>query len=177
MTSSARHAYVRILAILVFTVVGFILVEQPFRVFEAHAVTWVLLALGADGTRVPYGSIIEIYPSGQPSLLASITVSCSSLSSLLAIGCLSLLGPRRMRRRWFGALGVALIVVAIGNVLRIVMSLAAGLFAGRSALLLFHDWVGGAFAFAYTLGGYILFLYLVLPRHDAAAGRPHEAVA
>lgn len=171
MSTPARHAFLRVGAILLVSVVGFMLVERPFRELESHTVSALLVLVGADRTRVPYGSVIEIFPRGQRSLLAEITMSCSSLSSLLAIGCLSCLGPGRLRRRWWAALGVALAIVAVGNVLRIALSLGAGLLAGRSALLLFHDWVGGMFAFAYTLGGYILFLYLVLPRR-VASGAP-----
>lgn len=167
MSTPARHAFLRVGAVLFVSIVGFLLLERSFRSLETHAVSGLLVLAGATGTHVTYGSVIEIFPRGHPPLLASITVSCSSLSSLLAIACLAFLGPDRLRRRWWTALGVALMVVAVGNILRIALSLAAGLLAGRSALLLFHDWVGGAFAFAYTLGGYILFLYLVLPRHDA----------
>jgi len=177
MSTPARHAFLRVGAVLLVSVVGFLLIERPFRVLESHVVSALLLLVGADGTHVPYGSIIEIFPRGKPSLLAEITLSCSSLSSLLAIACLSCLGPDRLRRRWWAGLAVALTVVAVGNVLRIALSLGAGLLAGRSALLLFHDWVGGVFAFTYTLGGYILFLYLVLPRHGASGTHAHDALA
>jgi carbamoyl-phosphate synthase large subunit len=177
MSSPARHAFVRVCAVLFVSIFGFLLIEQPFRVGESHAVSGLLLLVGADGTHVPYGSVIEIFPSGHPALLASITMSCSSLSSLLAIACLAFLGPDRLRRRWWSALAIALGVVALGNILRIALSLGAGLLAGRSALILFHDWVGGVFAFTYTLGGYILFLYLVLPNHDQPQRETRDALA
>ncbi len=177
MSTPARHAFVRVFVVLFVSIVGFLLIEEPFRVGESHVVATLLGLVGADGTRVPYGSVIEIFPSGSPSLLASISMSCSSLSSLLAIACLAFLGPDRLRGRWWSALGIALVVVAVGNILRIALSLGAGLLAGRDALILFHDWVGGVFAFAYTLGGYILFLYLVLPRHGRPLGQTHDAVA
>ncbi len=168
MSMPARHAFLRVFVVLFISIAGFLLIESPFRVGESHVVAALLGLVGADSTRVPYDTVIEIFPSDGPSLLASITMSCSSLSSLLAIACLAFLGPNRLRRRWWSALGVALVVVALGNILRIALSLGTGLLAGRDALILFHDWVGGVFAFIYTLGGYILFLYLVLPRH----GRP-----
>jgi len=177
MSTPARHAFLRVFAVLFVSIAGFLLVEGPFRVGESHAVAALLVLVGADGTRVPYDSVIEIFPSGQPSLLARITMSCSSLSSLLAIACLAFLGPDRLHRRWWSALGIALAVVALGNLLRIALSLGAGLLSGREALILFHDWVGGAFAFVYTLGGYILFLYLVLPRHGRPLGQSHDALA
>lgn len=177
MSTPARHAFLRVFAVLFVSIVGFLLIEGPFRVGESHAVAAVLATAGADGTRVPYESVIEIFPADGPSLLASITMSCSSLSSLLAIACLAFLGPDRLRRRWWSALGIALTVVALGNVLRIALSLGAGLLAGRDALILFHDWVGGLFAFIYTLGGYILFLYIVLPRHGRPLSQSHDALA
>ena len=58
-------------------------------------------------------------------------------------------------------------MVAIGNVLRITASVGMGLVAGRASLVLFHDWVGSLFAFAYILGGYILMISLLLPRPAA----------
>jgi hypothetical protein len=33
---------------------------------------------------------------------------------------------------------------------------------------MFHDWVGAVFTFGYTLFGFILMLYLVLPRRAPA---------
>ena len=177
MSSPARYAFLRVAAVLFVAIVGFLLIESQFRALESHAVSALLVLVGADRTHVPYGSVIEIFPRDHPALLASVSMSCSSLSSLLAIGCLACLGPDRLRRRWWGALGIALAIVAVGNILRIGLSLGAGLLAGRSALVLFHDWVGGLFAFTYTLGGYILFLYLILPRHPAAGSPAHDALA
>ncbi len=177
MSSPARHAFLRVAAVLFVAIVGFLLIERQFRALETHVVAALLVLAGADGTHVPYGSVIEIFPRGHPALLASITMSCSSLSSLLAIACLAFLGPDRLRRRWWTALGIALTIVAVGNLLRIGLSLGAGLLAGRTALVLFHDWVGGLFAFTYTLGGYILFLYLILPRHPVPGAPFHDALA
>lgn len=177
MSMPARHAFLRVFLVLFVSIAGFLLIESPFRVGESHVVAALLGLVGADGTRVPYDAVIEIFPGDGPSLLASITMSCSSLSSLLAIACLAFLGPDRLRRRWWSALGIALVVVALGNILRIALSLGAGLLAGRDALILFHDWVGGVFAFIYTLGGYILFLYIVLPRHGRPLGQIDDALA
>jgi hypothetical protein len=61
------------------------------------------------------------------------------------------------------ATGAAVGTVVAGNILRISASLAVGLVAGRTSLVLFHDWVGSMFGFGYTLGGYVLLLYLLLP--------------
>ena len=50
-------------------------------------------------------------------------------------------------------------------------SLWVGLEAGPASLVLFHDWVGTLFALTYTLVGFFLMLYLILPSataHDPA---------
>ena len=58
--------------------------------------------------------------------------------------------------------GVASIVV--GNLIRIGTSVIAGLLAGEVSLVLFHDWVGSTFGFAYTIGGFVLMLAILLRR-------------
>jgi carbamoyl-phosphate synthase large subunit len=150
--------------VLAATVAGFALLQRPCRELETYAVAGLLQLAGADETRVLSGTYIEIFPAGHGSLLAYVTPACSALSSLLAITALAVAGRHRPTRRWWLALVAALATIALGNVLRMTVSLAVGLEAGEPALVAFHDWVGGTFAFAYTLFGYILFLYLVLPR-------------
>ena len=61
-----------------------------------------------------------------------------------------------------GVIGVASIVV--GNLVRIASSSVVGLLAGRVSLVLFHDWVGSSFGFAYTIGGFVLMLAVLLRR-------------
>src|SRR4029077_1564261 len=93
-------------------------------------------------------------------VIAVLTPSCSSLGSMLALLCLALLIPGG-GRRW-PAVVAAVGAVVIGNFIRITVSLLAGVLIGEPGLVLFHDWVGGAFGFAYTLGGYMLMLWIVL---------------
>ena len=62
--------------------------------------------------------------------------------------------------------------VFVGNVLRIAGSIGIGLLYGSRSLVLFHDWIGSLFAFGYTLGGFLLMVYLLLPPERPAAGHP-----
>jgi hypothetical protein len=52
--------------------------------------------------------------------------------------------------------------VFAGNVLRLAGSLGFGLWVGERSLVLFHDWVGTVFTYAYTLGGYLVMLSMLL---------------
>jgi exosortase/archaeosortase family protein len=172
-TDSARYAVPRTVAILVGSIVGFVLLQHPARVVESHAVAGLLSLAGAHGTHVVLGTYVDVQPAEHGFLLASLTPACSSLAALLAITCIAVMSGAGTRSRRFVALGIALTVIAVGNILRMAASLAVGLVAGRSVLVLFHDWVAGMFTFAYVLGGFVLFLYLVLPdRRRAADGAP-----
>ena len=53
------------------------------------------------------------------------------------------------------------------------MSLWAGLRYGPDGLVLFHDWLGTMFGLLYTLAGFLLMLYLMLP--SATADIPRAA--
>ena len=119
-----------------------------------------------------FDTSIQIFPRRGDPVRGEITASCSSLASMLAIGCLGLLTPRVARSRRAFALGVALAAVFLGNVVRITASMALGYVAGRQALVLFHDSIGSMFTFGYTLGGFILMLWLLLPTHPAVPAAP-----
>jgi carbamoyl-phosphate synthase large subunit len=75
--------------------------------------------------------------------------------------------PRATSRR-FLAIGAAVVAVVVGNFVRISSSVVVGLYAGRSSLVLFHDWVGSMIGFAFTLGGFILMLWILLPARAEA---------
>jgi exosortase/archaeosortase family protein len=172
-TDSARYALPRSLATLVASFAGFFLLQHPARVLESHAVAGLLALVAAHGTHVVLGTYVDVEPSGHGLLLASLTPACSSLAAVLAITCIASVSRAGTRSRRLLALGVALSVIIAGNVLRMAAVLAVGLVAGRSVLVLFHDWVAGMFTFAYVLGGYVLFLTLVLPdRRPTSAPAP-----
>jgi exosortase/archaeosortase family protein len=177
-TDPARRAIPRALIIVAASVAGFVLLQHPARMIESHAVAALLSVAGAHGTHVLLGTYIEVLPAKHDVLVASVTPSCSSLASLLAISCVAAISGVGSRSRRLTALCVALAVIAIGNVLRMATSLGVGFIAGRSVLVLFHNWVAGMFTFAYVLAGYALFLYLVLPkRRRTGAARPTTATS
>jgi exosortase/archaeosortase family protein len=148
---------------LLVTVGTFVALIQPVRRAEAAAAAGLLHLLGAEGVTVQLGTSIQVFPPEHAAFRASVTPSCSCLAALLAIGYVAGFLPRGPRKRRFSVVLVALVAVAAGNVLRIAASLGVGLVAGRVSLILLHDWVGSVFTFAYTLGGYLLMLYLLLP--------------
>jgi exosortase/archaeosortase family protein len=163
MSGRPTAVFVRILVVLAVAVSGFALLQGPSRQLEAQASTSLLRAAGARGVFAGSGDSILVLPSGRPAFRAVVTPACSALSSVLCIVCLASFAPRRRRWAWARGLLCATTVVVAGNIVRIATSVAVGLLAGRASLVLFHDLVGSAFAFAYTLGGYVLFLYLLLP--------------
>jgi carbamoyl-phosphate synthase large subunit len=76
-----------------------------------------------------------------------------------------------------------LVAIVAGNLIRIAGSVVVGLFSGRASLVLFHDWVGSVFGIAYTIGGFIVTLTLLLRggqprrgRHATRRARPHRRV-
>jgi exosortase/archaeosortase family protein len=170
-TTPGRHAAIRVLAVVVASIGGFLLLEQPVRRLEASAAGWLLQTAGADNLFV-FGPSVQVFPAGYEPFRAVVAPSCSSLTSLLALVCLASLAPKRPRLRRYGALLAALATVAVGNLLRITGSIAVGLVAGPSSLILFHDWVGSIFTFVYTLGGYVLMLYLLLPPRSRVRSAP-----
>jgi exosortase/archaeosortase family protein len=79
-------------------------------------------------------------------------------------------GDLRRRTPWrvLAVVGVILVLAAVaavfvGNFLRICSSVVAALYAGKPSLVLFHDWVGSMIGFAFTLGGFVLMLWILLP--------------
>ena len=173
MTPRAAAALGAPVAVLAAVLAAFALLDGPVRGVEAGAAVDLLHALGAPTravqVRAPSG--IAVFPARSAPFLAVVTPSCSALGSLLALTLLGLFVPARYRLRRPAALACALVLVAAGNVVRIAASVAVGLAVGTGSLVLFHDWVGSLFAFAYTLGGYLLMLFLLLPRRSDAAER------
>jgi len=141
----------------------FFALMRPVRMAEASAAAGLLHLFGVGDVTVQLGTSIQVFPKGHTPFRASVTPSCSCLSALLALGYVAGFLPRKSHRRRFPAVIAAMGAVAGGNVLRIAASLGIGLVAGRASLVLFHDWVGSVFTFAYTLGGYLIMLYLLLP--------------
>jgi exosortase/archaeosortase family protein len=164
MMGRSGGTFLKVFAICVAAVVGFLLFHDAVRAFETRAALWVLGVAGAPGLHAVGPTTVLIVPRSHAAFNVLITPSCSALSSLLAFGCLGSLTARYPLARRATAIATAVGIVASGNVLRIAGSMAIGLVAGRTSLILFHDWVGSMFTLVYTLGGYILMLGLLLRR-------------
>ena len=167
MTPLGRATFLRLGFVLAVTIVGFVMLQRPAREVETRAAVGVLQLVRAEGITAR-GTAVIVAPADEQPFRAIVTPSCSSLASILAIGCLASLAPVSGRTRKATALAVAMVTVAVGNVARIAASLGFGLLAGPGTLILFHDSVGNVFSFAYTLLGYVLMLYLLLPASPAA---------
>jgi len=177
MTGEGRLALGRAAAVVAVATAGFFALQRPMRELEAAASALVLRLFGADGVSATGDASIQVFPSGHAPFEAVVTAACSSLPALLAVAALGTFAVTGSTRRHAAAVVAALAVVLAANVLRISASVAVGLVAGRSSLVLFHDWVGSMFTFAYALGGYTLMLYLLLPRRRAAPVVEAHAVA
>jgi exosortase/archaeosortase family protein len=142
--------------------------ETPFRHWEALMVAEMVNAVGQHGLLGVHDSeILVSYGSGARLQVfwVAITPSCSSLGPALALGLISYVmsvGYPPSDRLLAGVAGVASIVA--GNLVRIGSSVIVGLHSGRASLVLFHDWVGSTFGFAYTVGGFVIVLAILLHR-------------
>jgi exosortase/archaeosortase family protein len=170
-TSRTLAILLRPVSVIALVMITFVLANAGFRQLEAAAATQLLHLSGLTETHrvllLP-GSRIAVFPEAVGPFVAVVTPSCSALSALLAVAFLAWFGPPGRIGRRIGALGCALVCVLAGNVLRIAGSIGVGLVHGKASLVLFHDWVGSLFAFGYTLGGYLLMLFLLLPAAVAA---------
>jgi carbamoyl-phosphate synthase large subunit len=159
----------RIALVVVLTAWLYTTFELPMRRFEASTAAAILRVFDARDSQVQLGTSVAVFPVHHSAFRASVTPSCSALPSVLALSAVVALLPVKpwFRRGW--ALAVALAVIVVGNICRVVAVMGLGLVAGSGALVLFHDWVGSTFTFAYTFGGFLVFLYLMLPRVPADA--------
>jgi exosortase/archaeosortase family protein len=158
----------RMAALVALLGVAFAAGQTSFRHLEAMAVAELVGAVGQHGVLGVHDSqVLLSYGSGTGMQVfwVAITPSCSSLGPALALALISYVmsvGYPKFDRVLAGAAGVAAIV--IGNTVRIASSVIVGLHSGRVSLVLFHDWVGSTFGFAYTVGGFVLVLAILLRR-------------
>jgi exosortase/archaeosortase family protein len=159
------RSILRIAALTALVGVLFVAGQALFRHWEALAVAEAVRAIGFHGVFGVEGSEILLQQGSSAPFWVDITPSCSSLGPALALALIATImsvGNPVPDRVLAVVVGVASIVV--GNLVRIGSSVIAGLLAGRVSLVLFHDWVGSTFGFAYTVGGFVLMLALLLRR-------------
>lgn len=137
---------------------------DPFRRLEGTAAVDLLHFVGVPDHTVQSlgGALLAVIPPGRDGFLIYVAPGCSSLAALLTLVLLVLFTPRGLGWWRLCAPAAAVVCVLAGNVLRLAGSLGFGLVAGRESSLLFHDWAGTIFSYIYTVGGYLLMLWLLL---------------
>jgi len=120
---------------------------------------------------VVHATFFQLLPPDQEAFRAQLTPYCSALIPILALVCIGFFILHGTWRRRLLSVGAAALLVLVCNVLRISGSLWAGYELGGDALVLFHDWIGTFFALAYTMAGFFLMLFLLLPSPSASMPR------
>jgi exosortase/archaeosortase family protein len=162
---SLRHSALRVAAFTAAAGVVFVVGQTAFRHWEALAVAGGVRLLGFHGVLTVSGGSILLSPKSGGLFWVDITPSCSSLGPALAITLIAVVlssGSPRSDRLLASVAGVASAIA--GNLVRIGSSVIVGLLAGPVSLVLFHDWVGSIFGFAYTIGGFVLVVSILLRR-------------
>jgi carbamoyl-phosphate synthase large subunit len=173
MSDRLAYALLRLVAAVGVIVTGYVVLADWMRRFEAATATTLVRAGGSNRVLELGNGSILIEPRGRGAFIATVTASCSSISSILALSCLAALARRGSRRRRLGALACTIAIVVGANILRIAASIEIGLVAGRDSLVLFHDFVGSVMTFASILAGFIMMLYLLLPDRRAEVTVSH----
>jgi exosortase/archaeosortase family protein len=143
-------------------VAGFHALVDPARRLEAALVMTVLAPMG-DRASVVNDTFFQLLPPDQVAFRAQLTPYCSAIIPVLALACIGFFILHGTWSRRLLAVSTAAALVLVCNVLRISGSLWAGYSLGGDALLLFHDWIGTFFALVYTLVGFFLMLFVLLP--------------
>jgi exosortase/archaeosortase family protein len=159
------------LAMSIFVAVGgFHLLNGPARRLEATLVMLTLRPLG-DRASVVNDTYFQLLPPDEGAFRAQLTPYCSSLIPILALATIGFFILHGTWLRRLFSVGGAAALVLLCNVARISGSLWMGYEYGGQALVFFHDWVGTLFALAYTMAGFFLMLYLLLPSATAQIPR------
>lgn len=161
---------VSLAASLAVAVVGFHVFVDPMRDFEGLLVMAFMSPLGSRSTVVD-GYMFQVLPPHHEAFRALLTPYCSAVIPALALATIGLFVLSGTLLRRVVAVVVAVSLVLVCNVLRISGSLWMGYEYGGGALVLFHDWVGTFFALGYTMAGFFLMLYLLLPSATAQTAR------
>jgi exosortase/archaeosortase family protein len=149
---------------------GFQLLNGPARRLEAMLIMGSLRPVGSRASLVNH-TYFQLLPPGQVAFRAQLTPYCSSLIPILALATIGFFILHGTWLRRLFSVGAAATLVLLCNVARISGSLWMGYKFGGTALVLFHDWIGTFFALAYTMAGFFLMLYLLLPTATAQIPR------
>jgi exosortase/archaeosortase family protein len=149
---------------------GFNLLNEPARRLEAWLVMVSLRPVGSRASVVNQ-NFFQLLPPNQVAFRAQLTPYCSSLIPILALATIGFFILHGTWLRRLVSVGAAAALVLFCNVVRISGSLWMGYAFGGNALVLFHDWIGTLFALIYTMAGFFLMLYLLLPTATAQIPR------
>jgi exosortase/archaeosortase family protein len=149
---------------------GFYLLTDPTRRLEGWLVMGLMRPVGSRASIVNE-TFFQLLPPGQEPFRAQLTPFCSSLIPILALACIGFFVLHGTWARRLMSVAAATALVLLCNVVRIAGSLWAGYEWGGTAMVLFHDWVGTFFALVYTMAGFFLMLYLLLPSATAQIPR------
>ena len=177
MSHHAVSVVVRLVLTFAVPVIVFELVLDPWRETEAQAVAGFFDTLGIAGASHAFGYQILVLPATAAPFLATISPSCSALAAILAFASISLFLVRGEPLRRLLAFLAAAGVVIVCNMIRIGLSVYIGLETDVDGLTLFHDWVGTAFGLLYVLGGFTMYLWMLLPSNRRLLGEYQRASA
>ena len=163
MSSHTLRVVVRLVLTFAMPVAVFLVLLDPWREAEASTVSNVMQTFGVGGISDASGYRILVLPSSSTPFLATISPSCSALAAILAFGSISLFLVRGEPGRRFAAFLAASTLVMACNFLRIGLSIWVGVQTDVHGLTVFHDWVGTAFGLLYVLGGFTVYLWMLLP--------------
>jgi carbamoyl-phosphate synthase large subunit len=148
--------------------VGYVFGAEWMQVHEARWVVGVLRLLGFDemSGALP-GHLLMFGPDGVV-LNAEVTASCSSILSVTGLTALTVTAFRGRRQHAFAGLAAAIAFLLVLNGVRLAASALAGIWWGRPAMILFHDWVGSLWNFAATFAGFLVLVAVTLPARERA---------
>lgn len=147
---------------------GYAVGAEWMQVHEARGVVVVLRLFGVDGVSGALPRHILIFGPDGAVLNAAVTASCSSILSIVGLTALTVTVFRRRRQHAIAGLAVAVTALVLLNGIRLAASAIAGIWWGRPAMILFHDWVGSLWNLAATFAGFLVLVAVTLPAPERA---------
>lgn len=157
-----------LLAAAAICVVGFTVGAPVLQVAEAGWVVGALRLVGMDDVSSAIPGNILIFGPGGVTLNAEVTASCSSILSIVGLTALTVAVFRGRRQHALLGLLVSVLALLALNWVRLVASTLAGIWWGRPAMVLFHDWVGSLWNFMATFLGFLVLVAITLPASERA---------
>jgi len=161
-----RHlliALTRVACTVIFVFLAFNSLHRVWRRGEARFIANTLRSLGVPGATRAYGPEVLVSPARSAPFLATLSPSCSSLGAILAFTAMAVFLLHGPPHRRLAAVLLASCAVAMANFVRIGLALGVGARYGEHAMVVFHDWVGTIIGLFSVLGGFTVFVFVLLP--------------